>query len=347
MTSRLSSLAARWRAALRAGGRRRVAALAGLAATCGAVLLFVSVLTAGVLLYQGAENLRTAGGAVDSSSAEKVVVDGRTYARDPDVVAIALIGYDQRPEEVAAGRAGQADAVMVLALDVEEGVRRVIVIPRDAMVAVDQHLGETYIGQVVEQICLAYSYGDGRETSCAYTLDAMGRVLTGVPLAYYLAINMAGVGPMADALGGVELTPLTSIPDIGIVEGEPAVLSGFDAEWYLRWRDKSQLDSSMERQQRQKQFLEALIAQVWTRLAAGDIASLAGAYRALEPYLVSNMGPGEFLASAAAFAQGGGEDAEIVTLPGELRAEGDHAVLYLDRDAVRKIVLDTFYVEVG
>ena len=34
---------------------------------------------------------------------------------------------------------------------------------------------------------------------------------------------------------------------------------------------------------------------------------------------------------------------EITSLPGEVRAEGNHAAYYLDQDGVRQIVLDTFY----
>lgn len=316
---------------------------------CGVVagIVLCVIVSLALLVHVGRQDLLTAGGTVSADAAGEAAVSfgGKDYVRNGNVVAVALIGFDQRSEEVQQGRPGQADVLLILALNLDTGDARVIQVPRDSMVAVDQHLGEAYLGQKTEQICLAYSYGDGRETSCAYTLDALSRVLVGVPLAYYVALDMEGVGPINDALGGVELTPLATIPDSDIVEGQPMTLRGFDAEWYVRWRDREQLDSSLTRQQRQEQYFRALADALLRQMRSGNLPVLASVCQAAQPYVVTNMGAGEFLALGSTVVRHGlsADALAITSLTGTLEESNGYAAVYLDADATRKVVLDTFY----
>lgn len=308
-------------------------------------LVVVGAATAGALVAVGGGNLRTAGGSVAVDATDRITFEGQEYERDPDVVGIVLIGYDQRPEDASAGRAGQADAIVVAALNLRSGAVRFLQVPRDSMVAVDRYMGDTFLGQSTEQICLSFAYGDGREQSCERTLDAVSRVVNGVPLTYYIALNMAGIGPIADAVGGVELEPLVTIPDTDIVAGERRVLNGFDAEWYLRWRDLTQLDSAVMRQERQIQFLKALVSKLAGSARSFDVPTLSKVWSAAEPHVITNIGPAELSAVGAALAGGGfsADNLSVEVLSGSLQGEGRYAALYLDVDAVRRMTLDMFY----
>ena len=49
-------------------------------------------------------------------------------------------------------------------------------------------LGDRY-EPVTEQICLGYAFGDGRQTSCEVTVEAVGNLLGGQTIDQYLAIG--------------------------------------------------------------------------------------------------------------------------------------------------------------
>ena len=141
-----------------------------------------------------------------------------------NMVSVAVIGYDRQTEEVVPGKSvGQADAIMVLAVNLDTGKTTGIGIPRDSMVEVGEFMGDTFTGMSTMQLCLAYAYGDGGELSSQYTASAVSRVLYNMPVNYYFSLDMDGVGALADAIGGVSLTPTQSIPNTNIVEGEPTV----------------------------------------------------------------------------------------------------------------------------
>lgn len=136
---------------------------------------------------------------------------------------------------------------MVLAVNLDTGETTGIGIPRDSMVEVGEFMGDTFTGMSTMQLCLAYAYGDGGELSSQYTASAVSRVLYNMPVSYYFSLDMDGVGALADAIGGVSLTPTQSIPNTNIVEGEPTVLFGSNALKYVQWRDTSVLTSSLDR----------------------------------------------------------------------------------------------------
>lgn len=324
------------------------------------VLLAVGVLAGGValavnrMIEEGARAMREASQPVDIQTAEEaqtqdegltVEYQGTTYRYNENVVSIVVMGYDRRQDVSVTGHAGQADAIMVVALDTSTGEMRVIGVPRDTMVDVDENVGEAFLGQEKMQIALAFSYGDGYESSAQNVVRAVSRVLYNMPMNYYVALNMQGVGPINDAVGGVTLTPLETIPGTGVVEGSEMTLYGSNAMKYVQYRDTSYLESSLSRQARQSQYLQAFFSQAISN-AAGNPAVLVSLYQTALQYATTNLGIDEFSYLATVLLGHGMSQLDVTTLGGE-PVKGDQYVEYhLDQQSVYETVLDVFYTPV-
>ena len=272
-----------------------------------------------------------------------ITYKGQKYAPNEKMISVAFIGFDNAE---TGGTVGQADTVIVLTLNLETGAVKAISIPRDTMVGVDEYVGDAYIGQQTMQLCLAYSYGDGSWTSSEHVTSLASRILYDIPISYFFTLNLEGIGPINDAMGGVTLTPLQTIPNTEVYEGVETTLYGDDALRYVRWRDsanpEAETTSSLDRQNRQLQYLQAFASRVM-QYAASDPAALVNLYNTAVQYAWTNLGVDEFTYLATQVLQTGLSSLTMTSLPGEMVMGSQYAEFYLDRDGVRQTVIDTFY----
>lgn len=276
-----------------------------------------------------------------------VVYNGKTYALNEHMVSVAFIGFDNRTTNSASGNdvAGQSDTIMVVALNTDTGKATGIVIPRDSMVDVDTYISGNYNGTHAMQICLQYSYGSTSEESSELVARCASRVLYGMPIDYYFTLNVEGVGPLNDAVGGVTLVPVQSVPSVGISEGVETTLYGKTAERYVQFRDTSTLTSSLDRQRRQVSYLKAFTSKVLQN-ATGDPAALLSLYQTAQDYTWTNLGFDQFSYLASTMLAKGMTSFDVVTLDGEMSEGETYAEFHLNQDAVYQTVLDTYYTPV-
>ena len=279
----------------------------------------------------------------DKADDGTIEYDGKRYRLNEDVVSVCFLGYDGNGNQP--GKGGQCDSIVVLAFNTKTGEVKGISIPRDSMVTVDAYSGESYAGQTTEQICLQYSYGDGGHRSSELTANTVSRVLYGVPITYYLTLDIDGIGPMNNAVGGVALTPQVSVPMYSIVAGQELRLSGKQAEGYVRHRDDS-ATGSVDRSKRQVQYIQAFATQVLAR-AKQNPASLMDLFNQAQRYIYTNLGVDEFSYLADQVLAHGVSSLEITSLEGEAKLGTSFSEFYLDSDSVQKAVVDTFYTEVN
>ena len=316
------------------------------------VVLLLSVAVAFALVKSGESSLKDFTGEIlaaeDAQSTDEgrtVEYQGKKYALNEDMVSVVFIGYDRNELADPALTAGQADTVIVLALDTKTGKATAINVPRDSMVEVGEFAGDAYIGQDTMQLCLAFSYGDGAETSCENVTTSVSRTLYNMPMSYCVALNVAGIAPLNDAVGGVELNALQTIPGTDIVEGQTTLLMGDNAERYVRYRDTSALSSSSDRQQRQMQYITAYASKALSN-SGGESASLTDLFNLASDYSVTNLGASQFAYLASVMLSHGITSLDSVTLAGET-VEGPQYIEYqLDKDAVYQTVLDVYYTPV-
>mgnify|MGYP000180641490 FL=1 len=314
------------------------------------VLFIIAMIAAGIALFvnhsiaQGRRKFEDSMQHMIDQSGSTIEHDGVTYRLNENMVTVAFIGFDNQVRNLTTGEAttGQADAIMIMALNTDTGRATCISIPRDSWVDVDTYIDGSYSGQNKMQLCLQYTYGSSNEQSSELVTQAASRILSGIPIDYYFTLNVRGIAPLADAIGGVTLTPVQTVPGYDIYEGVETTLSGTRAEKYVRNRDGSNDSSSLDRQARQLSFIKAFFKQA-LQSAAGDPSKLLSLYQTALNYTWTNLGMDEFSYIASTMIGQGVSGVDVVSLQGEMSSEGNHAALYLDQDSVFQTVLDVFY----
>lgn len=290
-------------------------------------------------------NPETGEQAATYDEGKTVTYEGKKYRLNENMVSILMIGFDRKTIAQEGENAGQADAVFIMAIDTAKGTVQPIILPRDSMVDVDLYADDRYVGQEKMQLCLAYGYGDGRELSCENTARAASRLLYNIPIEYYFSLDMNSIGPLADAIGGVSLTPLQAVTKANAYEGEPTVLFGQNALYYVQYRDTSVSTSSLDRQARQKQFLEAYFGQA-LQAAKGDVGVLVNLYNLAGEYAITNLGANEFSYLASVVQQNGMTALNATALTGEMNQPGNNAEFTVDQKAAYETVLNTYYTPI-
>ncbi len=322
-----------------------------------AVILAIAAIAAGTvfaLTKMGEQSVKDANTAtyvqsegVAYDEGKTVEYNGKLYGLNENMASIAVIGYDRRSEQVVPGKnVGQADAVMVLAANLDTGKVTAIGIPRDSMVEVGEFMGSDFTGMDTMQLCLAFAYGDGGETSSQYTTAAVSRVLYNMPVNNYVSLDMDSVGELANAVGGVPVTPLQTIPGTNIVKGQDTVLFGNNALKYIQWRDTSVLNSSLDRQARQSQFVQAFCKEAFAQ-AKGNVGTLVNLFNVARNNGITNLGVDDFTYLASTVLNTGISGVDVTTLQGQMQQGKKFAEFYLDKTNVYETVLNVYYHEIG
>lgn len=290
---------------------------------------------------QGKKKIEEKTEKVIKAKGDTITYNGKKYALNKHMATVAFIGFDNRVSDDGT-KEGQSDTVMVVALNTDTGEARGIVIPRDSMVAVDTYAGGSFSGQVTEQLCLQFAYGTDGDSSSALTAAAASRVLDNIPVDYYYTLNIEGVAPINDSIGGVTLVPTQSVPGTSVVEGQETTLFGKTAEKYVQWRDTTNLTSSLDRTARQVSYVQAFASKVLSS-AKSDPAILINLYQTMGNYTWTNLGLDEFSYLATTMLEHGLTSFDVVTLRGTMQQGDTFAEFYLDQDNVKQTVVDTFY----
>lgn len=204
-------------------------------------------------------------GADVQNNGDLVIYKGHKYRYNKDVTSILFMGIDR--ENINSDKkllrekgAGQSDSIFLAALDTSSKKISLINIPRDIMADIKLYDSKGNYDKTAEaQICLAYAYGDGKETSCENTADAVSKLLYGIPIDSYMSINLSAISVLNDAIGGVNVQVLGDLSDAdpALKEGVNITLLGDQAETYVRTRELEPLDANMERMRRQQQYITA------------------------------------------------------------------------------------------
>lgn len=253
---------------------RLVAARPNARAAIASLAIVGLVVTGGVAAY----------GSVVAGSARALITsvfDDAAYVDPIDGrYTIMLLGGDAGPDRVGL----RPDSITVASIDAETGAVVLIGVPRNlerARFSEGSPLWERFPrGYDCGHECLiSYLYTYGEEHPDLYpdaeasasspgieaTRDAVSGVL-GIPIQFYVLIDMEGFAQLVDALGGVTIDvsertpigPVTSTTPIGHIEAGEQHLDGELALWYSRTRFES---NDFERMQRQRAVQEAILRQ--------------------------------------------------------------------------------------
>lgn len=316
-----------------------------------AVAALLAVLAVVLVLYGGGRWLEKRAEKPETrtqlpqADQETVEVDGVTYRKKSRLTTILVMGVDHDTQDSYEYRkAGQADFLRLVVLDDADKTVQQLQIDRDTMtpVTVLGLLGDRY-EPVTEQICLGYAFGDGRQTSCEVTVEAVENLLGGQEIDQYLAMGLDGISTLNDLAGGVTVTLEDdfSAADPAMTKGTTLTLHGDQAEIFVRRRMDIGEGTNEARMVRQEEYLAQLSAQLESRVQQ-DQQFTAQVYDALQPYLVTDLAKGQLVNEVWAAKDDTVEPA--IALEGEHKvAEDGFTEFYPTEASIQKAVLTLFW----
>ncbi len=280
---------------------------------------------------------------------QTVYYNGRSYVYDEDVVSVLFLGVDKTDiqSEDGYGLNGQADSLFVFSLNTRTGATHVIPLSRETMVDVDVYtVGGSYSGVEKKQLCLAYSYGNSGEDSAANVVRSVERILNGVHIDAFVAVDLEGLHRMTDMIGGVSLTPIETFHNgkTWVYKDQETLLDGQHAELYIRYRDDD-VDANNRRMKRQKQFLNAFAGKAKEQIAS-NFTLVTKYYNTAKPYIVSDLSLSEITYMASRIITvSGGLQLDYLSITGETVMGEKYVEFYPEESSVFEAVLTAFYKE--
>ena len=288
----------------------------------------------------------TQGRTAEKANPDAIVYDGKTYVYNDHLTNYLLLGVDTDgsiQEKKEPGSAGQSDSVFLISYDRVKETTVGLAIPRDTITQIEKFTpGGESLGFYSDHLNLQYAYGDGKRKSCELTSAAVSRLLSGLPVGGYAAINLDSIPRLTQLLGGVEVT----VPDDSLsgknpdfVKGNKVVLDETNTETFVRSRDRQIEQSAITRMNHQKVFLEAFASKL-AQEQKKDASTVTRLFETMKTEMVTNMSNDQFVDIAVAERSGG-----IQTIPGETGHEEVYDVYRVDDAALYKMVLELFYTQ--
>lgn len=288
----------------------------------------------------------TEGWTSERSNPNAIVYDGKTYVYNDHLTNYLLLGVDTEgsiQEKKTPGSAGQSDSIFLISYDRVKETTVGLAIPRDTITQIEKFTpGGVSLGFYSDHLNLQYAYGDGKRKSCEFTSAAVSRLLSGLPIGGYAAVNLESIPSLTQFLGGVEVI----VPDDSLSEDNPVfykgnkvVLDETNTELFVRSRDTRVEQSAIVRMNRQKVFLDAFASKL-AKEQKKDASTVTTLYEKMKAEMITNMSTDQFVDIAVAKRSGG-----IKTIPGETGHEGVYDVYRIDDSGLYKMVLELFYEE--
>lgn len=290
----------------------------------------------------------------ERTNAGQIEYDGSVYRPRRRISTMLLIGIDKNMDEkqdTSIGtyrNAGQADFLLLCVIDDNAKQITPLIINRDTMTDITtlSSFGEE-MGMWNAQICLSYGFGDGKESSCKLTCQAVSNYLSDIEVKDYLAVNLDGINVFNDVIGGVTVTLSEdfSAYDASMVEGTTITLRGDQAEYYTRMRYHVGDQSNASRILRQKDYIRKAGEVLRERIGC-DATTVENIYEAMQPYILTNMPKGRLINYANLVTQY--EVRHVIEIDGtNVVGTSGYVEFYPDADSLQQVLLNLFYEPVS
>ena len=190
---------------------------------------------------------------------QRVLLGAVTFEEEYDVddlfsehiVNIAILGFDRGWNREAHGEyLFRPDMLAVLSIDFEKDLISVVRVPRDSYVPIHGMSG--FHDKINHSYYYGYLYGpdeDSHAEGIRFTLQTVSKTLGGIPIHYYISVDMYSIVELVDALGGIYYEVEETIYDEHWIVGRvlvpegPQIMDGKTFLRYLQYReDKTRQD---------------------------------------------------------------------------------------------------------
>ena len=275
----------------------------------------------------------------------KIRLKKKKYKYSTDYETYLFMGTDGSGNEDADRDeyvGNMADFLMLAIVNRKEKTYAFLQLNRDTMTEINL-IGKDGKGMATAemQLCTAHWYGGTKEESCENTAKAVSKLLGGVTIDGYYAINMEDIGKLNHAVGGVTVTIDSDFGDTdpSLKEGETVTLSNEQAYSFLRYRMGVNDGENTSRMKRHRQYMEAFLQKV-KEMTKQDTQSGVEIYNQLSEVCTTNMSGG-LLADILTDMQGA-TDRGIFQMEGETKVgqhldDGlPHTEFFLDKTTIVK-----------
>lgn len=201
-----------------------------------------------------------------SEGYDQEILDVR-QAFSKNIINILLLGFDRDEDRDKEYVAFRADTIMLASINLETGRADLVSVPRDSLVPIYNRGGGR--DKINSAFVYGWSYGGGKtdeekhQKGMLYQVETVSMALGGIPIHYYVTLDMDAVVQIVDAVGGVEF----DVPkDIYHKNGRiiaPKGLQVFSGRRFLDYvRNRNYRDGDLQRVKNQQAALLALFKQV-------------------------------------------------------------------------------------
>ena len=285
--------------------------------------------------------------AMVQDGGQYIVYNGVTYKYNDKVTSLLFMGVDKKMDEKNnEGTGGQADVIVLMAMDIKNRKLTMMNIPRDTMTDVAIYsAGGYYTGMQRQQICLSYAYGDGKEKSCTNTVASVKRVFYNIPVNTYYSLDLAGLVTLNDAIGGVDVVSPETIEKFK--QGESYHLMGNDADRFIEARVHDTAAANDLRMKRQQVYTKSFISKAMTEVKSDPSVALT-LYNESAPFSCTNITPAKVTYLAQDIAVHGSLKTDIINVAGKttLNEKTQEAEFNISEKEFYEQFLSVFYEKV-
>lgn len=324
------------------------------------LIAIISVLSFFILLIGGFSVIRAVGKArlqnkTDIPS-EPIKYQDSLYEYNENLFTFLIMGIDKGKEtfepweaEIANIGNGQADALFLAILNIEDNTIKVIGINRNTMTDIYPcDSTEEPVPTLFSQIALQHAYGETETASCEYQLKVVQDLLYGLPIYGYAAIHVDAVPDINDMVGGVDVEVLEDVTlhDPSLILGNHVHLMGESAYWYIKYRDIDQFASVDMRTKRQRQYLNGFIDAAKQSVKENPFLVFE-LYGELTPQMETDISVPEAVYLASLLRQCHFDADSFYSIPGNTVMGEKYEEFYPDDEALLALILNVFYRKVG
>lgn len=324
--------------------------------TIAVCVLFVLTAGVGLAVYSRAKHV--AGNPLDvlGSGASPAPISGQSIANTTDpyiynesIINLVLMGIDSDSARLSNGiEQYQADTLLICAIDTQNHSVKAITVPRDTQAEMQLLDSQGNIVRIVTgKINNAINNAQaglsdlGFQNMLSSLENLFQNANISIDLQHYVGIDMDGIAPIANAVGGVPVTLTDTIAGVG-KKGESVLLKGDIAKKYIRTRKGEGLSGSdVDRANRQRLYFKSLASRI-KALGVGAIPSL---YGNVSKYIHTNLNVEQMIALANTLAKVDIERIEFHTIEGEYQVIEGSDVYVADMEALEQLALDTWFLE--
>ncbi|MCR6545247.1 LCP family protein [Dehalobacterium formicoaceticum] len=250
--------------------------------------------------------------------------------QDVHSINILLLGIDRNEEREEYMGVFRSDMISLIKLDLDDNNVNVLAIPRDTYTYVP-------VEGKKDKINHAYAYGSMNDQGVESISEAVSQ-FTGLPIDYYISLDMGPIPDIVDEIGGVEIDVEIDMKTHGAdLSKGLQVLNGQQAFDYIHWRYSANGD--IDRMKRQQKFLKALFKQ------QKDSGKLVESVRTLLRYkdsLGTNLTPAQMIALAKFANKVPNEGVNYFTVPGNAQTIKKISYWVPDLAATKEIIEASF-----